>query len=400
MKRMGILAVLAATTCFAASAFAAEPIVLGWVGPLSAPGNFSGGQEMQWAVQLEVDQINEAGGLLGRPLKVVYEDTKGQPAEGSAAAVRLITRDNASAIFGEFHSSVALAETEVAHKYNVAWVGTDVWADKLTAQQYPEVFRLAPANSLVYVRVAEWIASQGFKHVAIVAENTDFGQDGAKVVSTILKQKNIDQKLVTIDLNQQDFTPALLRLMNEGEKPDIIQMVVAGQAQYQIVKQACQLGLAPNANTKLLGSTGLLQKEVWEVDGDCGKGLLVVNIATPKSQLNDKAKTFVAAFQKKYDRAPTGVAMEAYDTLGVVVAAIQKVNSAERKDVINGLEGVSWVGVNGTYSFPSSKDPAWAFHQFMDVPFHIIQYSAVNQPPGDAPIVFPKNWATTDKLLP
>ena len=60
----------------------------------------------------------------------------------------------------------------------------------------------------------------GLQHVAIIAENTDFGQDGAKVVSTILKQKNVDQKLVTIDLNQQDFTPALLRLTSEGEKPD------------------------------------------------------------------------------------------------------------------------------------------------------------------------------------
>ena len=102
----------------------------------------------------------------------------------------------------------------------------------------------------------------------------------------------------------------------------------------------------------------------------------------------------MAAFQKKYDRAPTGVAMEAYDTLGVVVAAIQKANSVERKDVINGLEEVSWVGVNGTYSFPSTKEPAWAFHQFMGVPFHIIQYSAVNQPPGDAPIG--RFWGTRE----
>ena len=400
MTRIAFLAALAASGLCAIGAFAAEPIVLGWVGPLSPPGNFSGGQEMQWAVQLGVDEINQAGGLIGRPLKVVYEDTKGQPAEGSAAAVRLVTRDNVSAIFGEFHSSVALAETEVAHKYGVAWVGTDVWADKLTAQQYPEVFRLAPANSLVYVRVAEWMVEQGFKHVAIIAENTDFGQDGAKVVSAILKQKNVDQQLVTIDLNQQDFTPALLRLMNAGAKPDILQMVVAGQAQYQIVKQACQLGFAPTAKTRLLGSTGLLQKEVWEVDGECGKHLLVVNIATPKSQLSDKAKAFAAAFQKKYNRPPTGVAMEAYDTLGVVAAAIQKANSAERKDVIKGLEALSYLGVNGTYSFPAAHEPTWAFHQFMDVPFHLIQYTAVNQAPGDAPIVFPKKWATTDKLLP
>lgn len=400
MKRTSILATLAATGFFTAGALAAEPIVLGWVGPLSPPGNFSGGQEMQWATQLGVDEINRAGGLIGRPLKVIYEDTKGQPAEGSAAAVRLVTRDNASAIIGEFHSSVALAETEVAHKNGVAWIGTDVWADKITAQQYPEVFRLAPANSLVYVKVADWMVEQGFKHVAIIAENTDFGQDGAKVVANILNQKNVDQRVVTIDLNQQDFTPALLRLMNEGAKPDIIQMVVAGQAQYQIVKQACQLGLAPNANTRLLGSSGLLQKEVWEVDGACAKNLLIVNIATPKIQWSDKAKAFAAAFQKKYDRPPTGVAMEAYDTLGVFVAAVDKEKSAERKDVIKGLETISHVGVNGTYSFPATKDPLWAYHQFIDVPFHIIQYTAVNQAPTDAAIIYPTKWATTDKLLP
>lgn len=401
MKRIGVLvALVLAAGASALSARAAEPVTLGWVGPLSPPGNFSGGQEMQWAVQLEVDEINKAGGLLGRPLKVVYEDTKGQPAEGGAAAVRLISRDNVAAIFGEFHSSVALAEVDIAHRQGVPWVGTDVWADKLTALQYPEVFRLSPANSLVYVKVADWMVARGFKHVAIIAENTDFGQDGAKVVSDILKQKNIDQKMVTIDLNQQDFTPALLRLMNEGEKPDIIQLVVAGQAQYQIVKQACQLGFAPTAKTRMLGSTGLLQKEVWEVDGDCAKYLLVVNIATPKSRWNDKAKAFAAAFEKKYDRAPTGVAMEAYDTLGVLAAAIRKAGSAERQDIIRELEQISYVGVNGTYSFPAAKDPAWAYHQFIDVPFHIIQYTATNQAPSDAAIVFPEKWATTDKILP
>ncbi|HLH87534.1 MAG TPA: ABC transporter substrate-binding protein [Xanthobacteraceae bacterium] len=400
MKRTSFAAALAAAGLLAAPAFAAEPIVLGWVGPLSAPGNFASGQEMQWADQLEVDQINAAGGINGRQLKVIYEDTKNQPAEASAAAVRLVTRDNVSAIFGEFHSSAALAEIEVAHKNGVPWVGTDVWADKITAQQYPEVFRLAPANSLVYVKVADWMVDQGFKHIAIIAENTDFGQDGSKVVSAELKKKGLEPQLVTIDVAQQDFTPALLRLTSGTDKPDIIEMVVAGQAQYQIVKQACQLGLAPNAKTKLLGSTGLLQKEVWQVDGDCAKYLLAVNVATPKKDLNVKAKAFVDAFQKKYNRAPTGVAMEAYDTLGVVVAAIEQAKSSERKDIIKGLESIKWEGVNGTYSFPTTKDPAWAYHQFIDVPFHIIQYTAANQVPTDAAIVFPKKWATTDKLLP
>ncbi|MGN6550148.1 MAG: ABC transporter substrate-binding protein, partial [Pararhizobium sp.] len=292
---------------------------------------------MEWAVQLEVDQINKAGGVLGRPLKVTYEDTKGQPAEGSAAAVRLITKDNVSAIIGEFHSSVALAEIDEAHKYHVPWVGTDVWSDAITAKQYPEVFRLSPANSLVYVKAADWSAER-FKNIAIVAENTDFGQGGAKVIADELKAKNIPHTLVTIDLNQQDFTPALLRLMQQNPKPDAIQMVVAGQAQYQLVKQACQLGFAPTAGTALIGSSGLLQKEVWEVDGKCAKNLLIVNVAQPKSQWNDNAKAFAKSFTERYNRAPTGVAMEAYDTLGVVVAAIEKAGSADRDAIIKGLE--------------------------------------------------------------
>lgn len=381
-------------------AWAADPITLGWVGPLSPPGNFAGGQEMKYAVELGVDEINQAGGINGRPLKILYEDTKGQPAEGSAAAVRLVTRDHVAAIFGEFHSSVALAELDVAHKNGVAWVGTDVWADGVTGMQYPEVFRLSPANSLVYVKVAQWMVDQGFKHVAIVAENTDFGQDGAKVIADILEQKKIDHKMVTIDLNQQDFTPALLRLMNDSPKPDMVQMVVAGQAQYQIVKQACQLGFAPTAGTKLVGSTGLLQKEVWEIDGECGKNLLVVNIAMPTKQLNDKAKAFIAAFQKRYNRAPTGVAMEAYDTLGVVAAAVKKAGSDDRQAIIKALETVDYEGVNGHYTFSKEKEPKWAYHQWMDVPFMIIQYTAPNQAPADAAVVYPKNWATTSKIAP
>ncbi len=401
-SRFGALAALAlaALPLAGAPAQAQGPIALGWVGPLSPPGNYSGGQEMQWAVQLGVDEVNKAGGVLGRQIKVSYEDTKGQPADGSAAAVRLITKDNVAAIFGEFHSSVALAEIEEAHKYGVAWVGTDVWADAITAKQYPEVFRLAPANSLVYVKAADWTVEQGYKNIAIIAENTDFGQGGAKVIADELEAKKVPHTLVTIDLNQQDFTPALLRLMSQNPKPDAIQMVIAGQAQYQLVKQACQLGFAPSAETALIGSSGLLQKEVWEVDGDCAKNLLIVNVAQPKTQWNEQAKAFSKAFAERYNRAPTGVAMEAYDTFNVVVAAIRKAGTDDRAAIVRALEEIKYEGVNATYSFPTTKTPDWAYHQFVDVPFTIIQYTAVNQAPEDAAIVYPKKWATTDKVLP
>jgi branched-chain amino acid transport system substrate-binding protein len=150
----------------------------------------------------------------------------------------------------------------------------------------------------------------------------------------------------------------------------------------------------------MIGSSGLLQKDVWEVDGECAKNLLIVNVARPKSQWNDQAKRFVQEFQKRYNRPPTGVAMEAYDTLGVVVAGIEQAKSSDPKAVIKGLENIHYTGVNATYSFSTDKNPAWAYHQFMDVPFTVIQYTQMNQSPEEAAIVYPKQWATTDKILP
>jgi branched-chain amino acid transport system substrate-binding protein len=92
--------------------------------------------------------------------------------------------------------------------------------------------------------------------------------------------------------------------------------------------------------------------------------------------------------------------MEAYDTLGVVVAAIEKAGSPDRAAIIKALERLKYEGVNATYSFSSERTPAWAYHQFMDVPFTIIQYTELNQAPDAAAVVYPKEWATTDKILP
>src|SRR5215469_12323731 len=98
---------------------AAQPIVIGEVGPLSPPGGYEDGKLMLDAAQMAIDEINKAGGVLGRQIKLVEADTRGKPEEGTAAAERLITQEKVSAIFGEFHSGVFLAEMEVAHKNGI-----------------------------------------------------------------------------------------------------------------------------------------------------------------------------------------------------------------------------------------------------------------------------------------
>ncbi|MFN2292229.1 MAG: ABC transporter substrate-binding protein, partial [Anaerolineae bacterium] len=90
-----------------------ETIRIGGVGPLSAPGSVVGGIGMQFAMNLAVKDINEQGGVLGKPLELVFADTEGLPERGAAVAERLITENGVVAITGEYHSAVGLAELEV-----------------------------------------------------------------------------------------------------------------------------------------------------------------------------------------------------------------------------------------------------------------------------------------------
>src|SRR5579863_9424277 len=104
---------LSGAAVISGSAYAADDTIkIGWVGPLSPPGGYAEGALMKQAAQLAADQINAKGGLLGKKIEMFYEDTRGQPEEGTAAAERLISQDHVVAITGEFHSSVFLAEME------------------------------------------------------------------------------------------------------------------------------------------------------------------------------------------------------------------------------------------------------------------------------------------------
>jgi branched-chain amino acid transport system substrate-binding protein len=176
-------------------------------------------------------------------------------------------------------------------------------------------------------------------------------------------------------------------------------VIVSGEAFYPIAKQACNQGFAPTAQTAFYSGGGpALEKEIWETAGSCGKYVISEDVALPEAQWNDKAKAFAAAFEKQFKRAPTGTAMESYDDLKVIVQAIRDAGSTDPKAIIKGLENIHYTGTRGEYTFSTQKSPAWAYHQFMKAPIMLIQYSEENQSPEKAPILYPRNWATSKQL--
>jgi len=108
-----------------------DTVKIGALAPLSAPGSVTGGAAMRAAFEIAAEEINAAGGLLGKPVEIVLVDTEGLPERGTAAMVRLINQDQVVGVVGEYHSAVGLTAKEVAHANGMPTVFAETWSAEI-----------------------------------------------------------------------------------------------------------------------------------------------------------------------------------------------------------------------------------------------------------------------------
>ncbi|MEM2960090.1 MAG: ABC transporter substrate-binding protein [Candidatus Bathyarchaeia archaeon] len=376
-----------------------EVIRIGFIGPLSAPGAFESGIEMRMAAELAIDEINAQGGLLGKRVELVVADSQGLPEPAKAAMERLITKEKVVGVVGEFHSSAAIPEAKVAHEYHIPFVVAEAWSDMVTTMGYPEVFRIAPANSMIYDQLADWIEAAGFKNVVALIEDTDFGIGVDETLKDRLGKKGIKYTSIIAERTLLDFTPQLLQFKTMKPRPDFFLNVMTGPACFRGTKQACEIGFAPTPATGLFNAgSDALYPEFWQAVGECGKYTTVQNIGLPQRLWNARTIAFVQAFTERFGRPPTAAAMESYDATWLMAKAIDNRLSTDPDQIIAGLERIDWVGTRGLYYFSTSHEPPYMYHQFPMVPMMVIEYTEVGQTPEDASILWPRVWATVEEV--
>jgi branched-chain amino acid transport system substrate-binding protein len=392
--------ILALALLIAAPAQGADPIRIGWVGPLSPPGGYADGTLMKQGAQMAVEEINAKGGVLGRPIELIVADTRGMPEEGTAAAERLISKEKVVAICGEFHSSPFLAEMDVAHKAGVPIIGVDVWNLKITASGYPEVFRVSPNQALIQTKYADWMKAVGFKRVAVIYEKNEGGQSAIDVLKPALDKHGIKYDIIGADPNATDFTAQLERLKATKPAYDFIMTEYSLAGAYPLISQSAQLGLAPTKSVGLANSGGPATTETfWQNVKGAGKYVVTEIVGLPKAADNDVTKHFKTGFKAKYNQIPSPQAISNYDTMYVLADAIKRANSTDGKKLIAALEKTDIVLGRGRYRFSTSHNPDWAWHQFMEAPVALIQYDQEGQGVDDAPIIWPRSIATTKSLF-
>ncbi len=399
MKVLSAIAVLA-MTAFAAPALAQDTIKIGGITPLSPPGGVQTGESLRDGMILAVEELNAAGGLLGKQVELIVEDTSGTPEKGVAAFERLASSEGVVAVQGSAHSAVCSAVGPVAAKYDIAFVAGECWSDSVTAAQIPQVFRVTVANSLVYSVAADWVKEAGFKNIAIISENSDWGFGVIDVFTKNLEGTGATVTSFTAENTVTDFTPQLLELKRANPAPDLIVAGFTGSGLLLMLKQAADLGLAPTAETAIFAAgADVLEPEFWNVMGDQGVHVIGNPAGLPGKPDTEKSRAFSSAFEAKFSRPANAVAMEGYDGVMVIAEAIKAQNSADPKMIQEGLRALRWEGPRGEIHFSQETEPKWMYQQWPDVPIFVIQYSAPNQSPTDAAILWPKSQATVDALV-
>jgi branched-chain amino acid transport system substrate-binding protein len=396
MKRTSLLA-LAAALC-TAPVIAQEPIAIGVSIAQSPPGSVVQGTQVKDGAEIVKDIINAQGGVLGRPIKLIYEDNQGVPEKGRAATEKLITKDKVVAVTGGHQSSVCLAEVEVAHRYEVPYINTNCWSDDVRKKGYAEVFNPSNYNTRVSTAMAETIAALKPKRVIAFAENTDYGLGQAKLLAEFVKQKSpgTEFKYETLDRAGKDFTPAVLAL--RANPPDMVINVMLPPAAYILMNQLYEQGVAPSAKTWSYDGAGIADyPDFWQNVKDAGKYMVSFGLYHPAMPVPELGKQVAAEYTKRTKSEPNRLIFQAADSVLLIVDAIKAARSTDPKAITKALHGIKFTGVRGTLEF--SNEPGYKFQQWVDIPYVNYQLTEVNQPVSKSNLIQgPGQPLAVDKL--
>ena len=334
----------AVTTALSGAAYSAEAIKIGLSGPFTG-GSSSMGVSMRDGAKLAVEEINKAGGILGRQLQVVERDDEGKNEVGVQVTQELINKEQVTATLGFINTGVALAaqrfyqEAEIPVFNNVA-TGSIITKQFLPPKEKANyIFRNAANDTIQSAMIVEEaIGRQGFKKPAILADSTNYGQLGREDLEKALSTKGVKAVAAEkFNIKDTDMTAQLLRAKEAGA--DVILTYGIGPELAQIANGMAKLGW----KVPLVGSWTLSMASYIDNAGPNGDGALMPQtfIQLPNTP---KRKAFIEAYQKAYniDRMPSPVsAAQGYDSVYLLAAAIKQAGSTDGKKIREALENLN-----------------------------------------------------------
>jgi len=287
---------------------------------------------------------------------------------------------------GLWHSSVALAEANVATKMGVPVMLHYSWTGKLTAGHSDYVFRVGPFNSEIAQLLVPYLVKSGFKTIATMYETTAFGTGFANALAKYAKAKGIKNYSIAFPAEATNLQPQLLDLKGKRPYPQLLVIAPVYQAMNLIPKQAIDVGLAPKCGI-LASWDWPTYPDFWEVVGKKGVGITYATFESSKLKLTPRGKHFKKAFKAKYGFSAPVFAYFLYDEFGILADAMERAKTSNPKKIAEALKTTKFEGSTGVITFERKGGPVW--NQWMGHQLFIKKMTAYKQSGDKAEIVYP-----------
>jgi len=353
MKSTGLSFVAAALVAagLAGSAAAQDAIKIGVTQPLTGAFAASGNYVTQGA-RIAEDEINKAGGVLGRKIQLFVEDNKSNPTEAVATAEKLIVKDKVPVMMGAWSSTLTLAIMPKLVEYGVPMLVETSSSGKITTSGNPWIFRISPTSEMEAKAFTPLVKQIGIKKADFLSTNNDFGLGAAKEFSEMLKAQGVEVGVMeTMDPKATDFSAQLAKIKASGS--DTVFVTTAVEQITLILKQAREQQLKARIITT--GGSNSPDQLIAQA-GEAANGSYHLVFFTPwfpeAVKHPDIAKKFVAEWSaRKHEVGGLTEGFRGRDGIYTIVAGINAAGKAEPAAIQKALWGVKVQGINGDIAF-------------------------------------------------
>ncbi|UQX03705.1 ABC transporter substrate-binding protein [Streptomyces sp. RerS4] len=338
-----------------------SPLRIGALVPLTRPGWVEAGRHLLAGMELAVREVNDAGGVAGRPLELVVRDTAADPRK-AAAAVDELAGLGVAALAGEYHSVVARAAAARADALGVPFLCSSAVLDALTEQPTPWVARLAPAQSRGWRIYADFLLGAGHRRIAVATQPSVYWASGTRILRDHLAPRGA----AVIELDTSALAPtavcdalaangatALLLLVGHPDPAVSLVESVRGDRRLAEIMIGAPAGQPEFAEwSKLLGEDGAA----------------IPFLRYLPERLGPHGERVETALRQQLAEAPSFVAFEGHDTITVLVEVLRS-----PRDGTAPWPHIKVEGTRGPIHF--SRPPGTPVWQWTWPPIHVTDRS-------------------------
>jgi branched-chain amino acid transport system substrate-binding protein len=358
IRTMKFLATAVAVAAVGVGVARAENLKVAVAGPITG-SNAAFGEQLKRGGEMAVNDINAAGGVLGKQLELSIGDDACDPKQAVAVANDLVSK-GVVFVAGHFCSSSSIPASKVYAEEGVVMMTPASTNPKLTedaaAAGWTNVFRTCGRDDVQGAVAGKYLARK-FKKVAIIHDKSTYGRGVADETKKAMNKAGLQEAMYeAINTGDKDFSALISKM--KANKIDAVYMGLYVAEGGLIVRQARDQGL----KAQFVSEDAMVDSQFWAIAGDAGEGMLMTFAPDPRKL--ESAKDIVAKFKaQSYD--PEGYTLYTYAALQVWKEAAEKAKSTDAKKVEAALHGHTYNTVLGKLTFDKKGDivdPKYVFY--------------------------------------